>query len=589
MRKSWLKSLFLPVLLCVGLASPYPALAYTPGEICGDGVDNDSSGGDVLCGDSDLDRDSYTTDCDDTNRNIYSGISITSGCSAGNYRTCQANGTYTSCSALSGFTCHSGSGSTYWIDDSVSTCASSNAYATPSDWRCFSDTGMANYHAPVAGDCFVFKTTGTYNSTWSSGANHIFVNNKDGTSSDHIKLMAAPGTTWWENGLGNGVYIAATNTGGGGAVTFQDSDYIDVSGLEVVSVSGVQTVGIWFNAGGNVHAFNNAVHGIRGNQNNNLAGIRHNSGDVAEFDHNLVYNNYDSGNPTGENNANILVMDTNSYNVHDNVIYQPNGTDAAVGFKQKHHATGTNYVQRNVIYGLYSFGVWIGGSSNVTVSNNYLEGNNRANSGSSMGILSTGAGVVANGYSNIVFEYNTIKNGPAFEVRPEDDATQLAANFATFRYNNFVDDRGTSYPGDGTDGFIRIAHYLSDAVYAELITAASLVISNNCYYNSASTAIFETVFGDGAGNGTTYSTCAAMIAGSGTIAHTSSFCENPTYDADHRGTSTNCSNKGWKLLSGSTTTSTTSTSTSTTTTTAASTTTTTVVANNPGSLAARLQ
>lgn len=568
------------ILLCLLI----PAQSWAAvGEICGDGIDNDSSGGDALCSALDQDRDSYYsdgtgpltgTDCDDTNRYIYPGVSVTSGCSAGNFRTCQADGTYTACAALSTFSKKSGSGVDYWIDDSVSTCAASNDYTHPSDWRCFSDTGMTNYHAPAAGDAFIFKSAGTYNTTWGSGTKHIYVSDKDGTSSDHITIAVLPGETWWERGIGSGVLLSGTNTGSNGVVTVTDSSYWDITGLEVTSASGAQTVGVWWNGGDHGHGWNLAAHGIRGTSTGNLSGLRANSHATWHLDHVLSYDNYDSGDPTGENNADILFMDVSDVNIHDFVSFSTT-TPAGLGVKGKHVGTGTTaaYVQYGVVYNKYAFGIGIGGYSNITVSHNYLEQNNTANSGSSLGIISTGTTPVTNAYQNMVFEYNTIKNGPCFEVRPEDDATQLGSPFAVFRKNICIDNRGTSYPADGTDGFFRIAHYLSDAVYAELITGATLTIDHNCYYNSAGTAIFSTVFGDNAStsNGTTYSTCAAMIAGSGTIAHTSSVCTNPVLDADGRATDASCSAWGWRIVSTTTTSTSSSTSTSTTSTTSTTT------------------
>ena len=59
----------------------------------------------------DADNDGYTTngtllgtDCDDANSRIFPGALTASGCSAGQFRRCQAGGTYTSCANLSGLT-----------------------------------------------------------------------------------------------------------------------------------------------------------------------------------------------------------------------------------------------------------------------------------------------------------------------------------------------------------------------------------------------------------------------------------------------------------------------------------------------------
>lgn len=556
--------ILLPAFIFLFPSSSFAAV----GEICGDGIDNDSSGGDAACTTTDPDRDGYTTtDCDNTNRYIYPGISITAGCSAGQFRTCQSDGTYTACANLSTFTCKSGSGSDYWLDVGTATCSASNSYASPSSYLCFSDTGMTNYHAPVAGDCFIFKTVGTYSTTWSGSTKQIYVSNKDGTSSDHIKIAVLPGTSWAEAGIGSGVKIAGAGTAA--PIYIEDSSYWDVTGVEVTRSSGSQDSGIWWNGGDHGHGWNLAVHGVSAtNGNGNPAGLRANSHASWTIDHFLAYDNYPLTDATNQNNADVLFMDVSDVNIQYGVVYST--ANAEIGIKGKHVGTGTTaaYIKNNVVFNEYQEGITFGGYSNITVANNYLEENMRANSGAGMTIMTTGTTPVSNAYQDIVIEYNTIINSGCFEVRPEDDATQLGSPFATFRKNVCVDNRATSYPADGTDGFIRIFHYGSDAVYNEFITGGTLTIDHNGYYNSIGTAIYETVFGDNSStsNGTTYSTCSSMVTGSGTIAHTGSACENPSLNADGIATSTNTRDWGWAQTSSTTTTTTTTTGSSTSTT-----------------------
>ena len=68
-------------LIAVLLLTAAPAFGAV-GEICGDGIDNDASGGDAACAEPDKDRDGYPSssaytgpygsavDCDDTNRDV---------------------------------------------------------------------------------------------------------------------------------------------------------------------------------------------------------------------------------------------------------------------------------------------------------------------------------------------------------------------------------------------------------------------------------------------------------------------------------------------------------------------------------------
>ncbi len=566
-------------------------------EICGDGVDNDLSGGDAKCTDVDLDRDGYTatgtgndegitgTDCvDDPStvsyaRYIYPGISTAYGCSAGQYRTCQTDGTWSSCSNLSSFTCKSGTGADYWIDVGTSTCASANDYTHPSDWRCFSDTGMSNYHAPAAGDCFIFKTAGTYDTSWSSSTKHIYVSNKDCSSADHCRITVLPGQTWWEQGEGSGVLLSATApTGDNGVIQLIDSNYWDVDGIEATSDGNVRTtIGIWGNGGTGFRVWNSNVHGIRGEADGNLSGIRSNGQDTVVFHHNVAYDNFEQGALSDGNIRDYLLMDTLTLDVHHNVSYSTGGNESGRGIRLKHGAAGSgaSYVRYNIIFNKLLDGISVGGYPGLTISRNYLDTVNTGGAGSAIAIEPADGG--SPDFSDILVEYNTIYRSPFANISPDDNTAVLGSPFATFQYNVISDNRSTAYPGDGTDGFLRIMHYGSDAAYGELITGATLSIDYNCYYNSAGTALFFSVFGNNSStsSGATYSSYALWKAGTSFDAH--SFNENPTLDVDGRATSANCTNLGWKAVPSGTTTTTsvaTTTTIASTTTTAATTTTT---------------
>jgi hypothetical protein len=121
-------------------------------EICGDGIDNDSSGGDLPCPSPDADRDAYFTngagpnsgtDCDDTNRHIFPGVYTSVGCSAGNFHYCNSNGTYSSCAPLSSANAASfGCTNLYFMSPTGGTSAA-GTYADPWNWLCIANTGLA--------------------------------------------------------------------------------------------------------------------------------------------------------------------------------------------------------------------------------------------------------------------------------------------------------------------------------------------------------------------------------------------------------------------------------------------------------------
>lgn len=149
-------------------------------------------------------------DPDDRNAHIRPGTYTTVGCPAGQFRTGLKTGSFTACAALSTFTCHFGSGQTYFVDDAETDCSGTGAYADPRNYLCFSNSALSGYHSPVSGDCFA-HFRGAYSGTWTPDAGvtrrQIFILDKDGTPAAPIRLLPVPGDSWWEAGFGNGVLI----------------------------------------------------------------------------------------------------------------------------------------------------------------------------------------------------------------------------------------------------------------------------------------------------------------------------------------------------------------------------------------------
>lgn len=519
--------------------------AFAVGEICGDGVDNDSSGGDLSCPAPDADRDGYYsdgagpnsgTDCDDSNRYVYTGIEVTSGCSAGQYKTCQSSGSYTSCSNISAFTCHSGSGATYWFDDASGSNSNSGSYASPKqNFLAISNPSATGYHAPVAGDCFVFKA-GTYNDTWNDAGTTrmLHFNNKDGTSSNHITIRNAPGDRPVFSGAGSSPTQVII-------VDIVDSDYVDIHGLEISD--GYSNSGIYYHGGSHSLIDDVWVHDIDGDKTNNTSCIKTaGASSQIQVRNSLLYDCYDRSDATNENNAQFVSFEGTDNVVNDNVIYATVSGGAGKLVKYKHGQEDANWeVKRNVIYGAYQ-GCIEFGQPNATIKNNYLEDCNQSNNGISVRYADLGGDTF---FDNAVIQYNTIKNSPFIELIPTDDYAAIQNPSADIRYNVVIDNRGTSYPSDASDGFIRICHYCSDALYTDSISAGVFTINSNCYYNSTGTALFFSVFGDNGStsSGATYSSFSSYQSGSGF--DSLSYQENPSLDSYGRATSTHCSLWGW--------------------------------------------
>ena len=155
----------------------------------GCGRDTDRNGSvDNYCPGTDQDFDGYAVtqgDCDDTNWQIFPGTLTSSGCSAGSFRTCAANGSgYNSCKALSSMTYSDiGSGATrlFWIGPSGSTdLHAGDSYSNPADYRCIGDktynstcrSDMRNGTNDIpAGTAFLFLA-GTCNTSYVEGEEH---------------------------------------------------------------------------------------------------------------------------------------------------------------------------------------------------------------------------------------------------------------------------------------------------------------------------------------------------------------------------------------------------------------------------------
>lgn len=576
-------------LLFLLLLLPSVALART--EICGDGIDNDGTGGDLARPGLDGDDDGYDSagtgryagiDCDNSNRYIRPGTLTSFGCSAGSFRKCQTDGTYTSCTALSSSTYANfpGCSALFFIDAPGNTSSGAGSYATPMDWRCFSNSSLACYHAPVAGDCFAMLSSAPYTSSWSDGTNnhHIYVFNKDGTITNHVQLFAAPGHTWWEKGAGAGVFIKGAGTFSPKKevvpVQIYESNYWDVRGLEITtntggfSNSGIEMVGP--GTGGNT--FDNYIHNIDGEEDNNLTCIKYRGNQNSiETGWNILANCHEQLSTTGDagtpgsadgwnspNNSNWRAMDCDDFWVHDNVVYST--ASASIGMSIKHGAataTGGRF-NNNKIFDMGFAGLEIDGWPNITIDHNFLDGN--ANYLMETGSISQGdLGSPMRHYSNMVIKYNTILNGPCFGSKAHSDQHSFDTNILNAHHNICVDNRATAYPGDGSDGFMRLNYYGSDADFTSWQTKVQ--IDNNCYYNSAGTTLYFTLFGASGGPygslGGNYSGFAAWQAG--TIFDDNSFNENPVINSYGIATSSNCLDKGWNVSEGTTTTTTTTT------------------------------
>ncbi len=131
---------------------------------------------------------------------------------------------------------------------------------------------------------------------------------------------------------------------------------------------------------------------------------------------------------------------------------------------------------------------------NMVISNNYWEDLGEVGGRAALAFRNLGSLAY---YDNNEIAYNTFNKTACLEAINSNDATIGTTNILNFHHNICLDDRGTAYPADGTDGLMRIGYYGSDAQYTSSI--AKLVFNNNDYWNSAGTALYFTLFGGDAG------------------------------------------------------------------------------------------
>ena len=190
------KKFFLDKILLIAILCFFPSYSFAliPSDFdCGrdlnlDGLVN-------ACPSPDEDNDGYAdnVDCDPLNAAVFPGISL-QGSGPGTFKTCQSDGTFTPSAPISTYTCHSGSGSTYWVSFDQTDCTGTGTYASPKDPRCFFDSTKLGYHSPISGDCIVHKG-GTYGYFFGTTPNkHMaYLSLKSGTFSNPITITSEPG------------------------------------------------------------------------------------------------------------------------------------------------------------------------------------------------------------------------------------------------------------------------------------------------------------------------------------------------------------------------------------------------------------
>ena len=544
-------------LLLVALLLLLPLTALATEEICGDGIDNDSSGGDAACASPDADRDGYTTngtgegyDCDDSNRYIYPGVDTVCTVDTANdgWKTCQSDGTYTACTkhSVTPRCAATGGGSCYYINASTGNNANAGTYAAP--WA--DQRNIVTYYqvgdrpagwVDIAAGSVVYLMDGTYTYTYTYNGNRkaFYWRNENGTSGNKNRLLAYPGQ--------NSVVInpdancnGSADANNCSAVEFETSDYWVVGGhgtgfLTLTGAYGSEGGGIKSDADyGEV--YNAKIYDNDGKASDNVSGINVSISPTGwNIHHNLIYGNYDRANNTAENNSQVVLFQGDANNINYNVIYGDPSTKRTNCFKYKHGSTGTTQtVKGNVFFNCDTAAGW--GTSGLTFTKNFVLDSDHCTWLKDWGGTSY--------FSGAVIQYNTFKNCKGNFYDPDTGSGSIGQY--TYRYNVFSDNSASQ----GNELGPQVVHtYGSDTLYTDAHSGGKLTINNNCYYNSATSPQFCLFCANGGAygsNGALYS----YANWQGTAGYDgASYNENPTLDSQHRATATNCDDWGWRLTS----------------------------------------
>jgi parallel beta-helix repeat protein len=533
-------------------------------EICGDGIDNMEAhhgdeedcptgwvpakalgGCDKLCPGPDKDRDGYpdSLDCDDTDRNIYPGISVacSAGCGSGT-RTCQSDGSYTECSCAP--LCEAtGSASCYYISQSTGNDSNSGTYASP--WATY--LNVVTYYTPgdrpsgwvqlQAGD-FVYFMAGTYDDTYvyypSPDPPHgLFFRFLSGADENRITLKAYPGNQ-----------VAISSKGKGGPIYILQSSGILLEGLEVTDGYGA---GIQIADSSYIEMRNLRVHNNDGKWEDNMAGVYAVASSNIHLHHTILHDNYDIEDAPngGGGNRNISLFKGGNVRVSYNTIFHSQLSRAGcLMYKHSQMIENTEFkADSNVLFNCEDASIG-SGSFNSMIHDNLIV--------DSVPIILRDWG--GETYLNNIRVYNnTLVNsrGKGFVYTPTSSWATLPLGTSSigpvYFYNNIV----TVNPAtmSAPRSVVEIGHYQSDALYEAVHDAELLDVYENCYYDSGGAPTFS-LFGANGGAYGVLGDVFAFLGWQGEGYDSGSAIVDPALDsALLQPTAESCAGYGWRPTS----------------------------------------
>lgn len=528
---------------------------------CGAGYTNSvagTAGCDLLCPEPDKDGDGYrsdgvagwagvaATDCDDTNRRIYPGRQIATGCTGSDYKTCQTSGSYTACT-----TGPLAEGDTNkYIDCTSGNDANAGTYASPYKTLGKISGGASGTPASpytLTQDDYVYLiNSGACSTTFTDGNGRVLNASLTaaGASGHPITIKQYPGATATiSSAAGPSIYLETT------------ADWYRFIGLQLSSAHGANANGSTIlNFGDHIIVDDVYITAMTGHGDNNdaclynahttattltrnyLKDCKRDAGNADNIDAILILD--DTGNGT-ECSDHVIKGNTVFYSTYDSTNngnfyhYKHGCTLAEMGSSglQFAYNTGTNY----------RIGLVVAGSGH-RITRNRL-------------------------YSDPIAQYVKIfqENG----VKHTDNRIQYnsflsgSGMFWNYPYysspesllydHNIHVDTDSSYAAGNNEGVISIDGYGSDGNKTSFESGSYLTSNSNGFYCPNATCVFS-YYADssGAGHGPSGAAGANYTFANwkGTVVQdVSSFVENPTLDSYYRATTANTLTFGWLLTS----------------------------------------
>jgi len=558
-------------------------------DICGNDKDDDGDKGtptcaagfhtttdgahcDADCLSKDHDGDGYTTDGSlrgfDPNDNDYRvggddrPVTCTVSVAGDGWKMAYSDGTFGTCilSATTPYTCHYGTGQTYYIDFGSGSNANAGTYASPwKDTLPFTDYTQSNnsakpgtWHRPVKGDCFVIKGSSNITTTFTdtgNGTNPVAsfqcLDNTSGILSAPITLTTYPGST-------AGFNIASQNPTSIDAIRLEGCKNWKVLNVKIAGTygNGIVVKDTGTNRSRNVELARNSISGVDGNATNGVYGIKAISADELDIHDNDIFDNYSRATPASANNAAIYLDSGKAIQITYNNIYNTNliSGDTSLGIKQAR----AYYLDSSV--DLYGNKFWNIRDKVVQAAGYgwYIRNNFVLNSGTAFWFGDWDSKASHQGGTVIV--NNTIYNGKFLVSNPQRKWNQndtaagdICSNNENLQSlyvrNNVVRDITSSY-GVG-NSLVSIFDSGPDGLYNDVVGNGKLQFKENCYYNPNTNprfAVFENNNGNTGCGGTGTSGAAYTTLGAWQAAgyDTSSVVETLTFDAKGKTTSSGC-------------------------------------------------